>query len=382
MDQGSSALISAPDDEARLCEIIRTQPAASHASVTAFAELYIRNYDLAMASAYRILGDRSRAEDAVSEAFAKTLRAMQSGQGPTESFRGYLLSAVRSEALRVPAVERMTEPVPLEEFDASPGLSVADPLHRFAERDQLVRAFASMPESWRRVLYLLEVEDLPADEVAARLELSSQALASLAFRAREGLRGAYLQQYVDAAPPECVETAPALAEYVRGSLRRRKRTAVHRHVEGCVACGEQVSRLSRINQNLKLWIGPLFGGAGLAGMLLGEGAPGAAAAPLAVTAHGSSRIAIWAWSGLGAAVAAGIVFALLFQPGAVPVVDPDPRPGPSAELESPHDDPGKGDNVGEDSRPANDLDDDGGNPSERPSGDDFTPDWVLIEPSE
>lgn len=384
------------EEEVRLCELIRTAPIDSPEAQAAFAELYLRHYDAAMVSAFRLLHNRHRAEETVAEAFTKTLRALREGHGPRESVRGYLLIAVRSEALRSPAIERLIDETQTELLEELPELASEDPVDRFAERDQLVRAFASLPEQHRKVLYLLEVEELPSSVVAARLGMTDQAAWSMAFRAREGLRKAYLQQYVESAGPECVNDAELLAEYVRGGLRKRKRAQVHRHVEQCSACDEQVSRLTRINQGLKAWIGPLILATGLTSAAVGEKTSSAAAAPLghAVGSVDGRRAAGWLWGGLGAGVAAVAVGALiLLNPGPGPLeLTARPADQPVASEQNVADDgsaaqtePGGQSRPQQGSTaiggPAVEADTAGASAQDppRPSGDDRTPNWVLVE---
>ena len=68
-----------------------------------------------------------------------------------------------------------------------------------ADRTQ---AFASLPERWQLVLWHTEVEGRSAAEVAPILGLAPNAVAALAYRAREGLRQAYLNAHIHAGPPE------------------------------------------------------------------------------------------------------------------------------------------------------------------------------------
>lgn len=273
--------------DAELCDAIRGEPVESLRAKEAFAELYAAHYDAAMVSAYRLLGDRHRAEDAVAEAFAKTLRALRGGHGPVESFRGYLLTAVKSEALRVSPLDRRTDAVPVDEMPEAAELSVESPVSAISERDQLVRAFGALPEQWRQVLYLTEVEQLPVVQVAARIGASARATNSMAFRAREGLRSAYLQQYAEISPPQCASAAGLLARFVRGGLRKRGTAVVEAHLLTCERCRQQQVRLASINDRMRAWIGPAAAGLGLGtaaavGGATSGGTAASAAMPVAV----------------------------------------------------------------------------------------------------
>ena len=73
-----------------------------------------------------------------------------------------------------------------------------DPALAGLERTMAARAFATLPERWQAVLWHLEVEgDSPAD-IAPLFGLSANAVSALGYRAREGLRQAYLQEHLAA----------------------------------------------------------------------------------------------------------------------------------------------------------------------------------------
>lgn len=347
--------------DAELCDAIRGEPVESLRAKEAFAELYAAHYDAAMVSAYRLLGDRHRAEDAVAEAFAKTLRALRGGHGPVESFRGYLLTAVKSEALRVSPLDRRTNAVPVDEMPEAAELSVESPVGALSERDQLTRAFGALPEQWRQVLYLTEVEQLPVVQVAARIGVSARATNSMAFRAREGLRSAYLQQYAEVSPPQCASAAGLLAQFVRGGLRKRGTAAVEAHLLTCERCRQQQARLVRINDRMRVWIGPAAAGLGLGttaavGGAASGGTAASAAMPAAADPVGASGAAgqaataaaresgsaalRWIAAAAGTIVVAGSAFLLWPRaeqpvpvatdpPPAAPVVAP---PAPAVEV--------------------------------------------------
>jgi DNA-directed RNA polymerase specialized sigma24 family protein len=55
-------------------------------------------------------------------------------------------------------------------------------------------AFATLPERWRIVLWHLDVMNEPSTQVAPLLGMTPGGVETLAHRAREGLRKAYLQR--------------------------------------------------------------------------------------------------------------------------------------------------------------------------------------------
>lgn len=125
------------------------------------------------------------ADDIVSEAFARVLEASQRRGLPRE-FRPYLLTAVRHLATDYQAHRRRVVPV------RDPGVRVFSPgadglVVRAEELAVVGRAFDSLPPRWRAVLWQTEVEGLLPAELAAVSDMSANAVAQLAVRAREGL---------------------------------------------------------------------------------------------------------------------------------------------------------------------------------------------------
>lgn len=371
--------------DGQLCDVLRENPPGSWASRSAYAELYVRHYNAAMATAFRLVNDRYHAEEVVSEAFTKTLRALNTGAGPTDTFRGYLLTAVKSEVYRTPAIERVTDGMDVPRLETIADLSIDDPLVSFAERDQLVRSFTTLPEQWRVVLYLLEVEGLSSSRVAELLKMTPAAVWSLAFRAREGLRAAYLQQYVQTAKPECVGHARHLAGYVRGGLRKRKAGRVRAHVDECDECATQMTRLAGINQRLSAWLAPVMLASGLAAAAFGapesaSAAPSSSPVTKKVTAGSAVALVL-----AGAAVAVALLLSpqtagppapVTEQPMTVenPVTPADDEPdegilAPDAESGEAQPPPAGDGAPSQDEVPQR----------ERPSGDDFTPNWIVVD---
>ena len=82
-----------------------------------------------------------------------------------------------------------------------------------------------------------EVEGRSPAEVGPLLGLAPNAVAALAYRAREGLRQAYLNAHIQARPPAgCEDIVPKLGAYVRHDLSNRDRQKVEAHLEGCERC--------------------------------------------------------------------------------------------------------------------------------------------------
>lgn len=334
--------------DAVLLERLRRAGPDSAEGRQAAGELYARHYDSVMAQAYRITGDRHRAEDYAAEAFAKTLRAMKGGRGPRDSFVGYVLIAMRTEAIRGVSHERQTRHMEPEEMDELPQLVGADHAGLASEKDHIVRAFRKLPELQQQALYLLEVKACSIEEAAERLQTNPAALRALSYRARESLRTAYLQQYVEAADPGCAEYAGLLAGYTRKGLGKRQLKRVSEHLATCESCGRQVAVLTQINSRLHAWLGPLLVGGGAGAVLAGAGGADHAFAATSSVAEQTARRAatisqkVW-WAGIAAAgllVLAGLGVVLAPSNGgeveagspAAPVQTPEPEQQPTDRL--------------------------------------------------
>lgn len=159
----------------------------------AFAALYQHVAPVARRTASKMMRDAHEAEDLVQEAFYTVLRAIQGGGGPEESFLGYVLSTVRRLAFRQTTRQRrviVSNDVDANEDtnDHAPGTS--------KQFDDIAAAWAGLPARWQRVLWRLEVDRYSPAELAPVLDMTPNAVSSLATRARDGLRRAYLAQQV------------------------------------------------------------------------------------------------------------------------------------------------------------------------------------------
>ncbi|MET0820298.1 MAG: RNA polymerase sigma factor [Aeromicrobium sp.] len=152
----------------------------------AFGVLFARHAGVARLVASRS-GPAGEVDDVVAEAFACVLGQLCSGRGPVESFRAYLLTAVRHEAARRAIRARRCELVAdLEPPPVPPASAEAG--------DRIREAYATLPERWRRTLWQLDVEGRRPCELAAELGLTANAVSALGYRARTALRSAYLER--------------------------------------------------------------------------------------------------------------------------------------------------------------------------------------------
>jgi len=242
----------------------------------AFGVLYERHAGAARAVASQYSNSAADADDAVADAFQRVLATIQQGGGPDVAFRAYLFTVVRRVAMvRVQGGRRVQTTDDLETFEAAfgPGDSTEDPALEGFERGVVSRAYKSLPERWQAVLWYTEVERLSPAEIAPVLGLTANGVAALAYRAREGLRQAYLQQHLAAPSSEaCTLVNSKLGAYVRGGLAKRETALVEGHLDECGDCRSLVLELGDVNHGMRAIIAPLVLGAVALGVLQGNGA--------------------------------------------------------------------------------------------------------------
>lgn len=246
--------------------------AARKGDSDAYGELYRRHVDSARAAARALTRSRSDADDVTSEAFARVLRALQSGGGPEVSFRPYLVTAVRN--VFYDRVRRNRED-PSEDLNDEVNVALLDAAKSQEDGAFATAAFATLPERWQLVLWHTEVEGRSVSEVAPLLGLAPNAVAALAYRAREGLRQAYLQAHLrEQNQLECRECAANLGAYVRDGLSARDRRRVDAHLDGCASCTALVAELADTNNTLRAALIPALVGVSATAYLSGLGGKG------------------------------------------------------------------------------------------------------------
>ncbi|HVB45770.1 MAG TPA: sigma-70 family RNA polymerase sigma factor [Streptosporangiaceae bacterium] len=251
----------------------------------AYGILYQRHAAAAGRLARQIVGNSADADDVVAETFARVLGAIRRGAGPSEAFRPYLLTAVRRVAFGQLRGQRDQVPTDSAELP-DPGEPFVDPVIARLERSLVTQAFLSLPERWSAVLWHTEIERAMPAEVALLLGISPNSVSALSYRAREGLRQAYLQMHLsDRTRVECRPVAGKLGAYVRGRLSRRDARQVDTHLTGCRDCMTARAELVSVNGSLNGVVAPLILGSYASGYLA-SGGPIAQAAGISSAVRG------------------------------------------------------------------------------------------------
>src|SRR6476660_5388519 len=219
--------------------------------VHAFEELH-RRY---VASIYRLarrkLGDALLAEDIAQETFMKALR-MKDSVDDDFNFGGWVHTVARNlcfDELRrrqrdlradtagdeeddelmtnLPSTARSFDPVLVQESNET--------------RRQVWQVAQRLPEKYRLVLTLRELQDMSYRQIARTLKMSESAVETLLYRAR--LR--FKEEFISAEGEGELtheEAVPLLAPYLAGKLRRPQAEAVRIHLAVCMKCARRIGR--------------------------------------------------------------------------------------------------------------------------------------------
>lgn len=218
----------------------------------AFAELWRRYHTAAMRFARS--HTRFDADDVVAEAFTRTFAQILAGRGPKENVRAYLFTSIRN----ISTLWARTKP-DLELSESHNLVHEDESIEHRIDRVSVVDVFKGLPIRWQEVLWMNEVEGLPNSEIGRRLGVSENAVSALTFRARDGLRRAWLTSQIT------TETANLDCRWVRsklamkpGSLRPAERARMRDHLDSCEPCQEVADETRRLGLKLAVALLPII----------------------------------------------------------------------------------------------------------------------------
>ncbi len=250
-------------DDARLLNMVRADDSE------AFGVLQARHEAAARRLARHLVASPYDVDEVVAEAFAWVLDVTRRGGGPSNAVRPYVLTALR----RVCYYRLTGQP----RWDSTDGRQLPEPGEPFVEPTMagletalMARAYLSLPERWRAVLWHAHVEQARPADVAPLLGLTRNGVAALNRRAIDGLRQAYLQQHLSAInQPECRLVAARLDPYVRDPQSLGDAATVSAHLDSCDECQAVYAELSDMGGALRTVIAPLVLGHAAAAYLFG-----------------------------------------------------------------------------------------------------------------
>jgi len=237
----------------------------------AFAVVYERHVAAARRLSRELAATPRLADELVAAAFGRMQEAVSRGGGLSSAVRLYVLTAVRQVHL-----ERLHGARGLPPTDGSPladlGQPLVDPAFAGLETALMSRAYQSLPERSRAVLWHTEIEhDSPA-QIAPLLGVTGNGVAALRRRAMDDLRQAYLQMHMALiTQPGCRPVAERLGAFDRRSLSARDAALVSEHLARCEGCQAVHRELTDMTGTVRDVIAPLILGPAAARYLADAG---------------------------------------------------------------------------------------------------------------
>jgi RNA polymerase sigma-70 factor (ECF subfamily) len=220
--------------------------------IHAFEELH-RRY---VASIYRLvrrkLGDALLAEDIAQETFMKALKMMDRVDD-SFNFGGWVHTVARNlcfDELRRRQRDLRADAGGSEEDESelmaqlpstAKGFDPVEVQESNETRRQVWKVAQRLPEKYRLVLTLRELQDMSYRQIAKTLKMSESAVETLLYRARLRFKEEYLASQKEGELRH-EEAVPLLAPYLAGKLRRPQAEAVRVHIASCTKCARRVGR--------------------------------------------------------------------------------------------------------------------------------------------
>lgn len=176
------------DDHELIAECLAGQPEA-------FSQLVIRHQDRLHNSLLRMLGSRDDALEVAQDAFVHAFQKLGSFRGESAFYSWLFRIAFNAAISRKRKVKRKT--TSLDTIKEASGAELTDenresrPSHQMElneERDMVRQALDELPEDYRTVIVMKEIEQMRYDEIADLLNCPVGTVRSRLHRARNELR--------------------------------------------------------------------------------------------------------------------------------------------------------------------------------------------------
>lgn len=171
--------------------------------VGAFADLIAPYQDRLYNTLYRMVGNTEDASELFQEAMIRVFRGLRSYQGDSSFYTWLYRIALnvafthrRRRKLRTVSVEVLAEGGSLDFADDDPSLRPGRTLELEETRGLIELALADVPEVYRAVLVLKDIEGLKYEEIAEILDVPIGTVRSRLHRARCEMKNR-LQPYLD-----------------------------------------------------------------------------------------------------------------------------------------------------------------------------------------
>lgn len=160
-----SAVVEAADDRFLVARVRR-------GDMEAYGELVQRYMRRAFSIAYSILRHREDAEDAVQEAFIRTLERLDR-MDEGRPFRPWFYRIVVNRAISFRRARSVRATSPVHEELCAGGAPPDRAVEQRELRERLLQAVDTLPERQRTIVLLADVEELNSGEIAEILEIPS-----------------------------------------------------------------------------------------------------------------------------------------------------------------------------------------------------------------
>jgi RNA polymerase sigma-70 factor (ECF subfamily) len=165
------------------------------------------------------------------------------------SLTSWAFALTRSACARKRRGLKNQPPAPDDHLAEAPD-TAASPEARAAEQElaaALSGALDRLPDDYREVILLRDIEGLTAPEASSVLGLSVDALKSRLHRAREALRESLrpLLEPTIQARPGCPDVVGLWSKKLEGDLRSEDCAAMEKHLAECSSCGAACDALRR-----------------------------------------------------------------------------------------------------------------------------------------
>jgi RNA polymerase sigma-70 factor, ECF subfamily len=160
----------------------------------AFLSLYERYQGPLYRFVLHMSGNTATAEEVTQEVFVLLMKKPKGYEPERGSLAGYLFGIARNLARRVMQRSRLVEPIDDESLDHESEAALASDVDMLAELsnaellESLRRAVLALPEPYREVVALCDLEEMSYADAAAVLECSPGTVASRLHRARAILK--------------------------------------------------------------------------------------------------------------------------------------------------------------------------------------------------
>ncbi|MET9325024.1 sigma-70 family RNA polymerase sigma factor [Streptomyces sp. NPDC003038] len=220
----------------------------------AFAELFRRYWDAAVRLAASHVQDTHIAQDLAAESFVRVFQILKSGGGPETSFRCYLNRVLHNLSTEWGKNTRRWVLVPdVSLYETQKGNSAESKFLKEFDHALVIEALCSLPERWKIVLWYTVIQGYRPATLAGYFGISPNSVSALTYRAKEGLRQAYLTIHVNRAKSEalCAYFIERLAAYSRARLIGLAAEETARHLESCRSCERMFEEIQNLNSFLR-----------------------------------------------------------------------------------------------------------------------------------